>query len=561
MLTDEDESVSEGESERYRVRHSQQGSDSKPERSEGESEVHRSVLSPDHLIRTTDRSIVTLYDVFLRTVANFGYREFTGYRPWRHGEGRGVYEWLTYDQVFRRVERFGAGLVSFPGRTLRRQERVGILAENRVEWLICDQACFAYSLVSVPLFAVDRHFLRKLLVDSQVAVVVCSRQWTERVIHVASKHCPNLRGVVQMERLEYEEMEAAERAKIALYDFGYLEKRGETQPVEDRRPNPGDVATIVYKVSQSNEPAGCVLTHQNLVASVMALDMTLEREFSEQDVHFSFAPLAYITERTFTLFAVRKGMAIGFSQGVDTKIFEDMRVLKPTFLVGSPGIFENLHRKFKKITQSWGFLYRWFFELARDRRLVELAQQTYASLFWDWILFRRVARVMGGNLRYIIMTNGVMDSAVHDFVRTCFCCPSLYGLLLPETGGFVTLGTPTSANSSVGHPLPCAELKLMPVQELEAIRKHNHSLGDQDSSPANTATTTTTMTTSSLTSDRGAVISTWSTNALGAVGQGELCIRGPNVFAGYLVHCTINYHPAIRTVHTTPRPSSPFLSI
>ena len=37
-------------------------------------------------------------------------------------------------------------------------------------------------------------------------------------------------------------------------------------------------------------------------------------ETSEEDVHFSFAPLCHITERIMVLYALRKGMAIGFSQ-------------------------------------------------------------------------------------------------------------------------------------------------------------------------------------------------------------------------------------------------------
>jgi long-subunit acyl-CoA synthetase (AMP-forming) len=120
------------------------------------------------------------------------------------------------------VERFGAGLRNLfeDSDRLQRQTRIGILSENRVEWLICDQACFAHSFVSVPLLATGPMFLRKLLQHSGVALVVCGRRWTEQVIECKST-CPNLRGIVQMDRLEYDEMEAAEQAGIPLYEFWY----------------------------------------------------------------------------------------------------------------------------------------------------------------------------------------------------------------------------------------------------------------------------------------------------------------------------------------------------
>jgi long-chain acyl-CoA synthetase len=508
---------------------------------EDSSRVLRSPLYPEELIKSYRTNIRTLADIFVETAERFGYRECAGFRPQLNDGSRGAYEWLSFDHIFRRVERFGAGLRNLfeDSDRLQRQTRIGILSENRVEWLICDQACFAHSFVSVPLLATGPTFLRKLLQHSGVALVVCGRRWTEQVIECKST-CPNLRGIVQMDRLEYDEMEAAEQADIPLYEFWYIffitipilppqsakstdlntticicryvETKGQRSlAVTPQLPNAHDVATIVYKVQLNNEPHGVVLTHENLVASVSGLDLSLEG-MSEEDVHFSYAPLGHITERIMLLYALRKGMAIGFSQGIYSKIFEDLGVLKPTFLVGSPGIFENMFLKLERTMQSWNFAYRWLFRTAYARKLGLLAKnrrdgtRQNTSLVWDYFVFRRIARIMGGNLRYIVMTDGVLDTQVHDFVQTCFCCPVVYGLTLPEAGGLVSLTSlPYSDPSCLGFPLPCVELFIKPIPEFERV--------------ARTATAT----------------SNWC--GLGAlVGDarlGELCIRGPSTFQGY----------------------------
>jgi hypothetical protein len=46
------------------------------------------------------------------------------------------------------------------------------------------------------------------------------------------------------------------------------------------------------------------------------------------------------------------------------------------------------------------------------------------------------------------MTDGVLDTRVHDFVQTCFCCPAVYGLTLPEAGGLVSLTGAGKVNTS-----------------------------------------------------------------------------------------------------------------
>ena len=54
-------------------------------------------------------------------------------------------------------------------------------------------------------------------------------------------------------------------------------------------------------------------------------------------MHFSYLPLAHITERLMVLYALSQGMAIGFFSGDYSKIFDDMAKLRPTFMVAAPG--------------------------------------------------------------------------------------------------------------------------------------------------------------------------------------------------------------------------------
>lgn len=117
---------------------------------------------------------------------------------------------------------------------------------------------------------------------------------------------------------------------------------------------------------------------------------------------------------------------------------------------------------------------RTFFRLAYSRKQQLFARGQYTSLLWDWLVFRGIARLMGGNLRCILVElpnslvaplrnpsasllldadpgaggippRGVEEAdetaRVFQFLSTCFCCPVLHGSVHPEAAGFFTLGT------------------------------------------------------------------------------------------------------------------------
>lgn len=185
-------------------------------------------------------------------------------------------------------------------------------AENRVEWMIADLACFAHSLVSIPLSASNEEDLEQLIEHSQIEVLVCSRRWTLRVLkRLARGSCRKLKLIIQvcrvlsvpsstpviisadpmmewlsgpwlflslasfqMERLQYEEIEAAAQVSadlsnppvpplgilpntLALHDFNYVEQKGQRHPISrPRRPLSSDIATVTYppRTGRSTEP-------------------------------------------------------------------------------------------------------------------------------------------------------------------------------------------------------------------------------------------------------------------------------------------------------------------
>jgi long-chain acyl-CoA synthetase len=61
------------------------------------------------------------------------------------------FKWLSYSQVNDMAEKIGSAFIHF-GLQPAKETLIGIYARNRPEWVITEEACNAYSFVTVPLY-------------------------------------------------------------------------------------------------------------------------------------------------------------------------------------------------------------------------------------------------------------------------------------------------------------------------------------------------------------------------------------------------------------------------
>lgn len=90
-------------------------------------------------------------------------------------------------------------------------------------------------------------------------------------------------------------------------------------------------------------PAGAVLTHANLIANSAGCVRFVD--FSHEDVHISYLPLAHIYERVNTISCTHGGAAIGFYSGDVTKLLDDIAALRPTVFCSVPRLWNRIYDK------------------------------------------------------------------------------------------------------------------------------------------------------------------------------------------------------------------------
>uniref|UniRef100_I3MBI6 Long-chain-fatty-acid--CoA ligase n=1 Tax=Ictidomys tridecemlineatus TaxID=43179 RepID=I3MBI6_ICTTR len=168
---------------------------------------------------------------------------------------------------------------------------------------------------------------------------------------------------------------------------------------------------------------------------------------------------------------------------------DDMKALRPTIF---PVVPRLLNRMYDKIfSQADTPLKRWLLEFAARRKQAEVRSGIIRNnSIWDELFFNKIQASLGGHVRMIVTGAAPASPTVLGFLRAALGCQVYEGYGQTECTAGCTFTTPGDWTSGhVGAPLPCNHIKLVDVEEL---------------------------------------------NYWTCKGEGEICVRGPNVFKGYL---------------------------
>jgi long-chain acyl-CoA synthetase len=263
--------------------------------------------------------------------------ERLGPRPALRFKRHGLYRDLSWEQYRADVLACAAALVEaglLPG------DRVGLLAENRVEWLIADMGILAAGAINVPphapLTARQIHFQ---LSDAGVCwLFVSTHEQLDKVRSVCSE-LPALRGIVVFDR--------AAAAADAQSWAGFLQ-RGRKATGKVRRElrereiasRWDDLATIMYTSGTTGNPKGVMLTHGNLVSNVCAvLDVA---PVEPEDVTLTWLPFSHIYARTMDHYkSIGAGTTLALAESAET-VVADLESIQPTHLNAVPRFYEKV---------------------------------------------------------------------------------------------------------------------------------------------------------------------------------------------------------------------------
>ncbi|KAH9682772.1 Long chain acyl-CoA synthetase 6 (peroxisomal) [Citrus sinensis] len=411
---------------------------------------------------------------------------------WVHVSGlmeqlESAYKWMTYGEAGTARTEVGSGLI-YHG--ISKGSCIGLYFVNRPEWLIVDHACSAYSFISVPLYdTLGPDAVKYIVNHASVQAVFCVPQTLNSLLSCLSE-VPTVRLIVVIGGIDDQIPSLPITTGVQILTYSKLLSQGRSNLQPFSPPKPDDVATICYTSGTTGTPKGAVLSHGNLIASVAGA--TLGTKFYPSDVYISYLPLAHIYERANQVMTVYSGVAVGFYQGDNMKLMDDLAALRPTVFCSVPRLYNRIYAGITSAVRTSGGLRERLFNAAYNAKKQAMLSGKNPSPMWDRLVFNKIKDKLGGRVRFMGSGASPLSPDVLDFLKICFGGRVTEGYGMTETSCLISqLDEGDNLSGHVGSPNAACEIKLVDVPEM------NYTSEDQPCP------------------------------------RGEICVRGPLIFKGY----------------------------
>ena len=377
--------------------------------------------------------------------------------------GPGRWQNVTTGEFHERVVSAAKGLIALG---IAKGDAVTIFSSTRLEWGILDFALAAVGAVSVPIYDTDSApQAQRIMNDSAVKLAFADNRERFDRLDSVKDHCPALKQILM---IEGNALDALEGLGVAVSDEE-LNERVATVRTDD-------LATIVYTSGSTGNPKGAELTHKNFVSITISASQALhEVVLDDHPRLLLFLPLAHCFAR-FIQYA-----SIASDDGVvgylpDTKtLLPDLRSFEPTYLLGVPRVFEKVYNAAShKAGAGWkGRLFVKAAEAARVWSRKEQAgeQHTFAEIAerakYETLVYRTVRGALGPKIKYVACGGAPLSLDLAHFYNG-IGLPMIQGYGMTETAApFAATRVTDNVIGTVGQPAPGSSIRISDEGELQ----------------------------------------------------------------------------------------------
>ncbi|MCT9081027.1 AMP-dependent synthetase/ligase [Streptomyces fulvoviolaceus] len=226
--------------------------------------------------------------------------------------------------------------------------RVAIMARTRYEWTVLSYALWAVGAEVVPIYPTSsRDQVEWILRDAGCVAVVVEDEQAVMTVGSVCAHLPRLRHVWQLDAGSLQE----------------LVERGEFIPlatVESLRRIvlPDSTAVVAYTSGTSGHPMGCALSHRGLASpcdTLLAGWGHTAAPPGQQPSVLAFLPFSHVYGLMIQGLCVRGGLLMAHEPDLSAEaLAESLRSFRPTYFYAVPSVFEKIYKNFLRTAQQTG---------------------------------------------------------------------------------------------------------------------------------------------------------------------------------------------------------------
>lgn len=360
----------------------------------------------------------------------------------------GHFEPTSYEEAWGIIRKFACGLLSIG---VVRGEHIGLISDDRKEWLHADMGLLSIGAVDVPR-GCDATIsdLEYILSFAETKIVIAeNKSQVSKIISIKDK-LPLLKIFIVFDAIDDDTAELCKNAGVEVLHFSEVTEKG----ADFDSKNPGkfdeelaagkwdDLASIIFTSGTTGQPKGVMLTHGNFISQLEDIDERIW--LNPGDRGLLVLPVWHAFERSVEYVIFSQAGTMCYSKPIGSILLQDLKTLNPQVLPAVPRVFEAVYDGiYKKMRNTGGFVLKLFnffvtvslFHSKLDRVLFDKTTRYGIDKRWlqwpafviPWLVlypvkllggamvFRKIRSMLGNNFRGAVAGGGALPPAIDKF--------------------------------------------------------------------------------------------------------------------------------------------------
>jgi long-chain acyl-CoA synthetase len=300
-------------------------------------------------------------------------------------DAAGHFQLKTYQQFYNEILDAASGFLELG---VKRADHIGIISDNRQEWIVTDFAILSIGALDIPR-GCDSTEQEIVYIFGFTECALCVVENQKQISKILSRRrdLPRLSTLVSFDPVDESILAAAKDAGIGVILFSEMIEMGKRRRSQNLREietemekgREEDLATIIFTSGTTGEPKGVMLTHKNFLVQMPSFRLVFEVKTG--DVWLSVLPVWHVFERCIEYIIFYLNSGIAYSKPISSMLLLDFQNIRPHWMVSVPRVWEsimdwsNRHVKsrgwfFKngfEFFMTVGIMYNYFFDLTFGR--------------------------------------------------------------------------------------------------------------------------------------------------------------------------------------------------